>query len=650
MALVDHVNWMRLDRQVIQQQRNRSAYVPAISFYRWWARRPHCFAGAILDAAKQEFGLKKFLVADPFSGGGTVAFEAVRRRLPIYAQDLYPWPSKGLAAALTPTDADEFKAVAKILLETLTPLRRRYFREDHGDVWETTHIIRVRTAACPECSKRLFLFREPLISLASRAAEEPDAFFGCYGCGTVSRRRKDTHFFFCDGCHSRISVRGDKATSRLTEVSCPHCSFKSVPFGEILRSTLEWHPVLLREQCLSRKKTSSNLRTIASEDQVGDSREVENTVLHSEIPVGLETSALVRWGFSTWDQLYSQRQLDIITSALDSVSTLSASETVKDHLQLAILGATEMAGYVCRWERYHPKALEAIANHRFSRSTVTVETNLLSNTGRGTLPRRFDAAEKALRWMQKEGYPAKTAQLESSAPRRVVSGALVVTGSSERQLLKNGAARLAFTDPPYHDDLQYGELARLFHAWMNYTGAFSEPTECDEAVTNSPRGMTTQHYEDKVAACLAESRRALSSKGRLVLTFHNKNLSAWQALARALVRAGFDVVGLATVAAENSADHSKRGKRSFLSDLVIECRPKRLKRRRPWNLIVHGVSGKAERRNLEAVGLALSQCVNQGEGDLDALFHQHMRRLKAKQTLIHRGGRVAWRGLMPSDC
>ena len=43
----------------------------------------------------------KFLVADPFSGGGTVMFEAIRRGHRAYAQDLYAWPSHGLA-----TDSD----------------------------------------------------------------------------------------------------------------------------------------------------------------------------------------------------------------------------------------------------------------------------------------------------------------------------------------------------------------------------------------------------------------------------------------------------------------------------------------------------------------------------------------------------------------
>lgn len=100
--------------------------------FRWWARRPHSFAGALLDAARVEFGRATFLVADPFSGGGTVAFEATRRGLPIYAQDLYPWPSQGLATALTAADPDEFKRAANELLQGLRLFREAYWRTE-GD-------------------------------------------------------------------------------------------------------------------------------------------------------------------------------------------------------------------------------------------------------------------------------------------------------------------------------------------------------------------------------------------------------------------------------------------------------------------------------------------------------------------------------------
>jgi hypothetical protein len=158
MALIDHVNWASLDRLVLNQQRNRSAHAPVISLFRWWARRPHCFAGAVLDAAKLEFDSTSFLVADPFSGGGTVAFEAVGRGLPVYAQDLYPWPSQGLAIALTSASAVEFENAARSFLEQLRPYREAYWRAEGGQIWETTHVIRVRTSHCVECGKQLFLF------------------------------------------------------------------------------------------------------------------------------------------------------------------------------------------------------------------------------------------------------------------------------------------------------------------------------------------------------------------------------------------------------------------------------------------------------------------------------------------------------------
>ncbi len=639
MALIDNVNWKGLDRLVVRQQRNRSAYAPVISLFRWWARRPHCFAGALLEAAQKEFCKEEdFLVADPFSGGGTVAFEAVRRGLRVYAQDLYPWPSRSLATALTVADPDEFRRAATQLLEILQPYRKRYSTENGDVTWEATHIIRVRTSACPKCSERLFLFREPLVSIASRRREESFGFFGCSACGTVSRRKREIRSFRCDACNGRSQTTVLAAPSTKPEMVCPHCD-SSVQLSDLLSSSPEWQPVLIREHSVQQNEATSRLRVITQEDRLDDTHRVQDRRLRTEIPNGLETASLKRYGFSSWEDLYTQTQLDIIKAALGAVSEIKVSSAVADHIRLAILGCTEMAGYVCRWERYNPKAVEAIANHRFSRSTVTVETNLLSPSGRGTLPRRFEAVEKALRWMRSEGYPNRTAHADASSRRRPVSGALVVTGSSERQLLPDGAAQLVFTDPPYHDDLQYGELSRLFHFWMKTANSIVESIEEQEAVPNAVRGATTRHYEDKVTACLAESNRVLAPNGRLILTFHNRDMNAWEALANALQRAGFDVVALAAVAAENPADHSKRGKQSLLSDLVIECLARRKKNRRPNTLIVHGVANGSEKKNLQAIGLALAECVNRREGSIEALFEIHAKRLKCRKILIRRGGR-----------
>jgi adenine-specific DNA methylase len=294
-----------------------------------------------------------------------------------------------------------------------------------------------------------------------------------------------------------------------------------------------------------------------------------------------------------------------------------------------------MAGYLCRWSRTHPKTFEAVANHCYTRSTVVVETNLLSPMGRGTLPRRLLAAEKGLNWLQVEPLPERIIVCNGSARRRRLQrGAMVVTGSSARQVLGNGTVQLVLTDPPYHDDLQYGELSRLFHVWLGVALATPPPAEDTEAVPNPVRGTDTHCYEDIVSECFRESLRTLAPDGRLVLTFHNHNLAAWTALRNALIRSGFFVVGLATVSAENSADHGKRNRRTFLCDLVIEC-VRRPARGAAGVVSLMGRADTEQRRNLLAIGRALAETVNmQLSCGLKERYEEHLSRMGKGDKLI----------------
>ncbi|MCI0623122.1 MAG: hypothetical protein L0387_15940 [Acidobacteria bacterium] len=353
------------------------------------------------------------------------------------------------------------------------------------------------------------------------------------------------------------------------------------------------------------------LRPIQKGDPVGDHASAELAgVLRLPINEGLETNHLLRSGFAFWNELYSNRQIQVICKAVSIIEKMDVSPAVGDRVTLAVLGAAEMPAYLSRWERFHPKAIEAIANHRFARATVVVETNLLSPIGRGTIPRRLDSVKRALVWLSNERSPSVAHKTTRCRRKYTPDDVLIVTGSSERQLLPNKVASLVLTDPPYHDDLQYGELSRLFHAWMKESLDDDLPNEAKEAVSNSARGLDDDHYTDKVAACLRESRRTLKTDGRLVLTFHNRNIAAWKALGSAIRKARFLVVGLATVAAENSADHSKRDKDSFLCDLVIECIPAPKRKLARTKVSLHGSLNSAERKDLIAIGRALASCVN----------------------------------------
>lgn len=614
-SMLQYIDWHKVSATSAREQSNRERHAPVVSVFRWWARRPHSAMGAILDAAKQFYG-DHFLVADPFSGGGTVTFEAARRNLKAYAQDLYPWPAGGLATALSYAQPDELQRASSELMSLLGHHKTMYTSEGGG---ELAYILRVRRATCPCCKENFFFFPEPLVSLASRAQTEKNAYFGCALCGSVTLAEKSATRFKCCGCGiwhvTKSSLSG----------TCPHCK-KQVDRKEILRQNFEWESILVGELYTNRGRTQARLRPVLPGDCIAQAPATPALPqLKVAIPTGIETKRLLDAGVKYWGDLYTERQAKILTDALTIIPGLNCTDAIKERLAYAVIGAAEMPAYLSRWDRFHLKAFEGLANHRYASTTIAVEMNPLSPVGRGTLPRRFLAAHKALLWLTETCGSIPSVRHVSNQGRRCKPTQIVVaTGSSERQALPNRVARLVLTDPPYFDDVQYGELARLFHVWLSLYKPIPHFDEMNEAVPNRKRGKDALSYESAITACLKESRRTLAQDGRLVLTFHNKKLVAWESLAGAIAGAGFTVIALAVVLAENAADHCKRNVESTLHDLVIECVPS--KRCKGQVRVATQPQSIAE-KNLVAAGLALAQAVSHNDG---ASFSGYYRAALAK--------------------
>lgn len=572
-TLLDKVDWTTVGARVPREQRNREVYVPPISLFRWWARRPHALIGSLIDAACSDGST--LALADPFSGGGTVAIEAARRGLPIYAQDLHPWAVTGLATALDGADEEALRVAADDVLDQLQPLRQALYTTRcpaHGDRSELIHAFWVRRASCPACTTVVHLFPYPLVSVASRAAVETHGFFGCRRCGAVTRHRRSTERPTCSSCQATLDPADTPLLrDRLTTCSKPRCRHTFPVFdGE----PPYWMPVLVARFC---DETVHFDRPTAAEIEATHPVPSAPSALTEAIPAGLETNILRRAGFRRWLDVMPPRQLVTLLSAADVVDKLDVDEPIRRRLRLALCGAVEMAGYLSRWDRYYPKAFEAMANHRFPALGLVCETNLLASRGRGTLPRRFAASVAAARWSSENLRTHRGARVSDATARRtrIGRGPLVVRGSSERQLPAGQSIDLVITDPPYFDDVQYAELASLLLVWARALDLVPTTIQLDlsaEAVVNQTRGSGVDEYRSLLARVFSETARTLKPDGRMLITFHNTDIRAWWALARALASASLHVVATAVVEAENADDHPKRNRRSFTKDLVLECR------------------------------------------------------------------------------
>ena len=620
-TLLSRVSWEDVNERVRHEQRNREVYVPPISLFRWWARRPHALIGALLDAACE--GRETPVVSDPFSGGGTVAMEAARRRLPLYAQDLHPWALAGLTSTLDGINADALEAAMTAVLGTVSRTCADLYATAcpmHGEGNELSHVFWVRTLTCPSCSTITHLFPYSLVTLASRRKAEDRGYFGCSACGHISAHRAAGQVIrTCPSCGRGIDAP-DASLLRDRRAICtrPTCGTTLAAFDG---GAPGWKPVLVQRVCSTEAGSVSHFDTPTTTERASSAAPAVPEALTTAIPSGIETSLLRRAGFQCWADLYPPRQLRTLLECAEAICNIDTSEAIRARLRLALCGAAEMAGFLSRWDRYYPKAFEATANHRFPALGFSCETNLLASRGRGTLSRRFAQSINAARWAKDNFAPGGSVRVAAAADRRraVGRGALLVCGSSERQLPTDESVDLVLTDPPYFDDVQYGELASLFLAWARAVELVPSSISLDlgsEVVANHSRGSGVTEYRMLLARILREAQRTLKPTGRLILTFHNTDIRAWWALSRALHDAGLTVCALAVAEAENSADHSKRNGNAFTSDLVIECRPEGPA---VVPVMVHEV-GTSEGRELYAVGCTLA---NAGSVELGEFIERY---------------------------
>lgn len=617
-SILSKINWRTVNRRTRLEVRNREVHCPPISLFRWWARRPHSLVASLLRSSGLASGS---VVGDPFSGGGTVTLEALRMGLRVYAQDINPWPVWGLKTALDEVSSTDLRrAVDRFLAAARQKASSSYQGEcgSHGKS-EILNTFRVRVCRCKRCRRDFYLFPYSLITLASRKSNEQSGYFGCRKCGAVSCCKVNAARPRCHSCgHSLANPR--KALLVGKRIVCPHCQCSN---ASEWRSNPRWKAVLVQRCCRIKGKELVHFDADVGSDDAPRRHAQVPTPLVRPIPDGRETKTLKRGGFRRWCDLYPPRQLRALVKAAEICRDLRLSSALQNRLLLALAGASEMPGFLCRWDRFHPKIFEALANHRFAVTGLAVESNVFASRGRGTLERRLNASIRAAEWREK------------IHPERVNDAATIVCGTSERQLMCSGSVQLVVTDPPYFDSVQYGELSTLLLVWAEVVTGETRRWQLDwkgEAVPNPTRGVNAVQHEQILSRIFAETARVLSKSGVLVLTYHSTNFRGWLSVGRALDAAGFRITALATAHSENETDHAKRGRRSFRRDLVIECR-KRTTHRSP---LVVTSTRTAEQRELVAAGRTIARCGAKRYEYIAAEFVRLQSRLRTRRIHVPR--------------
>jgi putative DNA methylase len=596
-----HINQKAVSKNARVETRNRELHLPPVSVYRWWARRTETVSGALIDAVTKELRVKgAALLADPFAGGGVIPLAALMRGHSIYAQDLSPWVSKGLATMLDLPPAAEIRHAHDKVTRSVAKLLERAYHTTFSDGHPATisQTMRVAVSSCTKCGHSHRLFPHALVTRVKRKElGGAKAFLACRkGHLFLGRSDRTSN---CPVCDETVHPKETYLEKRF--VTCPSCGNIETLERRARRKKWRWEVVLVeRVQDRRReidKPSSSEVRQ-ASDRGWRASREL------GAIPQSQETGVLRRHGFKTWNDLYPKRQRAVTEALLSAIKAKCKDRALKSALEMAVLGTTEMAGLLSRWDRFYLKAFESMASHRFNFSTFVTEPNVYGAglAGRGTLARRLRLFERASRWMQEHDIGRNELVVARSSQLRFhkvpASRSIIVSGSSERLLLPSASVTAIVTDPPYHDDVQYHELSLPLRAWAQLPLRRTR----GEAVVIPHSNELKAHvkYRGALTGIFKEFRRVLKPDGRLLFSYANRESAAWVNLFAALRAADFRPVGYTILHSENETDHAKRKGRAFSLDLILELAPRSDALIEQWK--PEGKPRTAEERYLTSVG------------------------------------------------
>lgn len=456
------------------------------NMHTYWSKKPH-------DAIRQyirHYTAPGDLVLDPFCGSGGTALAALLEGRKAIAIDRSPAASFITKNYCTPVDTSKLDRI-------LGDLRARV----HSDMeW-------LYGTRCDRCNGQATI----TFTVYSQT-------FKCTRCLNVVPIAE---------CVEKKLLKGETGGGKSgVQKLCPFCHKKGQaepikPRGELKKGSI---PITISYVCNQGCKPSRSERSHS--DSIGKRREFFSKydasrlseIEKGTIPYWFPTNSFLRGdryhrdgliynNIDTVADLYTKRNLWALASILHHIE---ATKEYKDVLLFAftsnLLKASRMMahnsdgiGRIQKGTYYLPQVLHDINVWRFMEEAIG---DLIS------------------------GYEA----IGPIAPELRVS-----TSNAQSIDIPSNSVDYIFTDPPYAEKVQYGELNFVWECWLRADQNWLD----DEIIVNEFRGKSPSDWNQKMAAAIAECYRVLKPGRWISLCYHDTSEGTWALLQDMMAEAGF---------------------------------------------------------------------------------------------------------------
>ncbi|MGH9129118.1 MAG: DUF1156 domain-containing protein [Acidimicrobiales bacterium] len=466
----------------LREKQIQQSYRPVIAIHKWFARRPGRVFRSLLLAEFVDAPLSesywvsndvKGLVADPFMGGGTTVFEALRLGLGVVGCDINPMAYWLVRQAVEPLDLDDFgKAAVEVVRQTsaqIGPLYSTSCLGCHENV-PVKYFLWTKSCPCPGCGGRVDLHPGYLVAEAVR---HPRQVYHCPSCEALCEIEPGSKPQ-CPTCDLAL----DHGNTKRGKAECLSCG-TAFAFAQQLAAPPDHHLFGIEYHCPACYPRSPG-RQFKSPD-AGDYQRYEQaqaqlaTVGHSlripddEIPPGDETTRLHRWGYHRYREMFNQRQILGLGTLLNVISDLP-DRRVRQALATVFSDFLRYQNLLGRYDTYALKCQDIFSVHGFPVGLVVCEDSLIGipGVGSGSFVHFVEKYTTAKAYTQR---PFET-QLTSSSKRLVYTpgeqieaplsdhepttddrSAWLTCEPSQDLALAPDSLDAVLTDPPYFDNV-----------------------------------------------------------------------------------------------------------------------------------------------------------------------------------------------------
>jgi putative DNA methylase len=607
--------------------REGNSKAPVYRMHKWWARRLGSVVRAVLlglllpeDTTEREYwdiysGIHphsepedrdKYTVLDPFMGGGSSLVEAFRLNLNCIGFDIDPMAWFITRQELSIADLKALEMAFEQVRRNAQPKVARFYKTETecGEQRDVIYYFWVRTVTCPYCGETVEL--HPHYQLQRNGKEHIQTCF-CLKCHEIHELPASRQVFTCKSCGTLTTI--SKGSISRTNVHCLHCGAnwprtrlrEEQAFGEPKLFALQYlEPGKHRNPLKVFKKASQSDLTLFQVAEREFSVVIETfpaiqSLLNTAIPLeGREDRRPINYGFHHYAELFNARQLLCLTNILKAILDIQ-DNSLQELLLLAFSDSLASNNMMCYYAFDYDKLTPLFGMHGYNMVTRPVENNVWGTSlGRGSFKNCFTKVLKGLSYMRNSGFSqsgvivkrngSDGVEMNSSGSDAAILHKLSAVDlhrvSADQTMLSDNSIDVILTDPPYFDNLNYGEMSDFFYAWLRpflnqrYPEEF-KPINC-VGITDHIHGnadpQSLLHFRNGLTKVFSECKRVLKDSGIMALTFHHRRDEPWLALSEALAQAGFTIVQVVPVRSEGrSGFHSAPG--NLMWDAVLVCRP-----------------------------------------------------------------------------